>query len=743
MSSSINESLARDDEQTRLKVLYSYGILDTPREARFDDLATTAADLLNVPYAKIGFFDADRTWYKSTVGFNIEQSQLSGSMAEVVLENPHQVTFFPNIQADSRVKVSKALEEDPTIRATICIPITTADEHVLGMLCVFDIKEREFSPEEVESLKRIARQILALMEARREANQLQDALRVQQSELRIKSTTDRISRTLVNTVNTRENLHQVVDKFIQSVINEFGWWGAQAWLEEEDELRPSNWVFSASAPVSLGVLSKNIAHAIPLPINSEVNLDSYEATIPRIDEVTDLNWHPNIKRFENAGARSFLVIDVSGPTSLAMRLLFLLPNHRSYGANAISVLESLSPLLPQVVRRARGAEELAYRATHDQLTGLLNRRGLEELYPQTPSYVGGHISRAIFYFDVDKFKLINDQYGHSVGDEFLVEIARRLIESSRPVDTVARIGGDEFIIVAQGFDDLDSLNAASQRFLENLGKPFESHGNIVIEPRVSIGISRWSPNEMLGNAISHADVRMYTAKALGGHQSNIDLSNPETKNESTLIGIPELQHISIQEIVNSHSDLPAGFFVTITPPVYFAPRVMQDAAAYIANQIKLSNSQKPEDVMIIIECPAFKRSDRSNLEAFFDALHINHKCNKISFAFDARVGNLDSANFARQLTDAGFVSIALSNYGEGHNEIRLIQELSPSHLIISQELLIDESGSNKTTLEVLVAISNATNSPLVLFEKINPAYTSVLSQAESYLIIKKRDIGKE
>jgi diguanylate cyclase (GGDEF)-like protein len=527
------------------------------------------------------------------------------------------------------------------------------------------------------------------------------------------------------------------------VINEFGWWGGQVWLEEDNELRPSGWIFSALAPVSLGSLSKNNAHAIPLPTNAEVNLGGYEATMPRVEEVADLNWHPNIKRFENAGARSFLVIDVSGPTSLAMRLLFLLPNHRSYGVSAITVLESLSSLLPQVVRRARGAEELAYRATHDQLTGLLNRRGLEELYPQTPSYVGGHISRSIFYFDVDKFKLINDQYGHSVGDEFLVEIARRLIESSRPVDTVARIGGDEFIIVAQGFDDLDSLNTASQRFLENLGKTFESHGSIVIEPRVSIGISRWSPNEMLGNAISHADVRMYTAKSMGGHQSNIDLSNPESKNESTLIGIPELQHISIQEIVKSNTGEPAGFFVTITPPVYFAPRVMQDAAAFIANQIELSNSQKPEDVMIIIECPGFKRSDRSNLEAFFDALHIAHKCEKISFAFDTRVGNLDSANFARELTEAGFVTIALSNYGEGNNEIRLIQDLSPSHLIISQELLIDESGANLTTLEVLVAISNSTNSPLVIFEKINPAYISVLSQAESYMIIKKRDIGKE
>ncbi len=743
MSSPVNDFSPKGDEQARLQALYSYGILDTPREARFDDLTTTTADLMGVPYAKIGFFDANRIWYKSTFGFNAEESALAGSLAELVLENPTKPTYIPNLQTDPRVKVSKARDLDPNIRAAMSVPITTTDNHVLGMLCIFDTKEREFTSDEVEALMRIARQIMALMDARREANQLQEELRLQQSELRIKSTTDRISRTLVNTVNTREHLHQVIEKFIQSVINEFGWWGGQAWLEEENELRPSGWVFSAVTPISLGVLSKNIAHAIPLPLNAEVNLGSYEATLPRVEEAADLHWHPNIKRFETAGARSFLVIDVTGPTSLAMRLLFLLPNHRSYGVNAITVLESLISLLPQVVRRARGAEELAYRATHDQLTGLLNRRGLEELYPEKPSYVGGHISRVIFYVDVDKFKSINDQYGHSVGDQFLVEFARRLIESSRPVDTVARIGGDEFIIVSQGFDDYDSLNTASQRFLENLGKPFEPQPNLVITPRVSIGVARWNPNENLGNAISHADVRMYNAKSLGGHQSNIDLSSPEKKNESILIGIPELQHISIQEIIRSYSELPAGFFVTITPPVYFAPRVMQDAAAFIAKQIEISNSQRPEDVMIIIESPGFKRADRSNLETFFEALHKTYKCEKISFAFDTRAGNLDSANFARELTQAGFVTTALSNYGEGNNEIRLIQELKPSYLVASQELLIDESGANMTTLEVLVAISNATNSPLVLFEKVNPVYTSVISQSESYMIIKKTDIGKE
>ena len=108
MNSPSNNFSPRDDEQMRLQALYSYGILDTPREARFDDLTTTTADLLGVPYAKIGFFDANRIWYKSTFGFNAEEGALAGSIAELVLENPHQVTYISNLQTDPRVKISTA-----------------------------------------------------------------------------------------------------------------------------------------------------------------------------------------------------------------------------------------------------------------------------------------------------------------------------------------------------------------------------------------------------------------------------------------------------------------------------------------------------------------------------------------------------------------------------------------------------------------------------------------------------------
>ena len=64
-------------------------------------------------------------------------------------------------------------------------------------------------------------------------------------------------------------------------------------------------------------------------------------------------------------------------------------------------------------------EELAYRATHDSLTGLLNRRGLEEMFPQSLSQLHVNTIRTVFFFDLDKFKQINDEFGHAVGDDFL------------------------------------------------------------------------------------------------------------------------------------------------------------------------------------------------------------------------------------------------------------------------------------------------------------------------------------
>lgn len=732
-----------DNEKNRLQILYSYRILDSAREARFDDLTSTIADLLNVPYAKIGFIDAERVWYKSSYGLNALQGAIEGTIAKIVLENPHEVTVIKDFPQDSRITTSNALAEDPHIRSAACVPILNVDGYVLGMLCVFDTKVREFSGDEISAMSRAARQIVELMDSRREADDLQETLRAQQEELRIKSTSDRIARSLVNSVQTKENLHAVINKFIQSTINEFGWWGGQAWFEEENELQATDWVLLTSAPVSFSVLNKMPAETIAHIKNEDLGLDKYTASHAVPCESKDLAWHPSIKKLEHAGAREFIQIDVTGPAHLALRILFILPTSRSFSRNAKKVLENVNTLLPQVVSRARGAEELAYRATHDSLTGLLNRRGLEETFPQNLSHLSTKMDRTVFFFDLDKFKEVNDQFGHAVGDEYLIEIAKRLTETSRPVDSIARIGGDEFVIVAQGFDSEEALNTAAQRFLDNLSKPFTTLQKINLKPRVSVGIAQWKSHEGLAAAISHADSRMYEAKSKGGQQAAIDYPSTAYRAENSTTVVSELLSLSIQEIKSLHDDSTTGFFVSLTPPVYFAPRVMQETAVHICEVIKGGFGEAAKGMPVLVQSLGFKRSDRSNIEAFFDALHSLCGVSVISFCFDTRAGNLDSSNFARELVANGLVKVALGNFGAGNNEINLLQDLKPTHLLISEQLLSDSEGKNEVSIRLLTAISKEVNTPLILFKKAHSHYMGILSEHKNTMLIQDKDLRKD
>jgi diguanylate cyclase (GGDEF)-like protein len=107
------------------------------------------------------------------------------------------------------------------------------------------------------------------------------------------------------------------------------------------------------------------------------------------------------------------------------------------------------------------AEEIAERATrealHDSLTGLANRSLFMDRLELALSRRPGGRRPAVFFIDLDRFKLVNDSLGHAGGDGLLVEVARRLCETVRPADTVARLGGDEFAILCE-----DSRSAAGR-----------------------------------------------------------------------------------------------------------------------------------------------------------------------------------------------------------------------------------------------------------------------------------------
>lgn len=166
--------------------------------------------------------------------------------------------------------------------------------------------------------------------------------------------------------------------------------------------------------------------------------------------------------------------------------------------------------------------ELDKRAHHDALTGLPNRVLLIDRLKQAIKQAKReHCKVAILFIDLDRFKEINDGLGHKVGDEVLIAISDRLKQSIRSIDTVVRLGGDEFIIIISNVDKVSGVIEVAQKLINILAKPvyYQEHELYVA---ASIGISLYpddvsSEQNATDVMIRNADSAMYQAKGVGGN----------------------------------------------------------------------------------------------------------------------------------------------------------------------------------------------------------------------------------
>ena len=171
------------------------------------------------------------------------------------------------------------------------------------------------------------------------------------------------------------------------------------------------------------------------------------------------------------------------------------------------------------VEHTRLQQQLTHGARHDALTGLPNRALLEERLQEaivTARRRGTKV--AVCYIDLDRFKQINDSLGHSVGDKYLQYITATLGQNCRKGDTLARQGGDEFILVLPLLDNEDEALDTAERMLHQLGTPFTLEG-LQFSASASIGISLYPLHG--GNPavlLQHADMALYAAKRAGRNQ---------------------------------------------------------------------------------------------------------------------------------------------------------------------------------------------------------------------------------
>jgi len=170
-----------------------------------------------------------------------------------------------------------------------------------------------------------------------------------------------------------------------------------------------------------------------------------------------------------------------------------------------------------ITERKMQEEELSYLAMHDPLTGMSNRRMLEVVLPRLIEQTELGRFSALFFIDLDNFKLVNDNFGHNVGDELLIELGRILKKQLREGDLLVRLGGDEFAILLDGVQRKEVENVA-RRLLESV-----SHYQFVTPQKafnlfLSIGVVMIDEKSNPEIFITKADTAMYQAKEQGGNQ---------------------------------------------------------------------------------------------------------------------------------------------------------------------------------------------------------------------------------
>ncbi|MBA3589644.1 ATP-binding protein [Methylibium sp.] len=152
----------------RVAALHSYGVLDTPREADFDDLVQLASEICQTPFSVVNLIDESRQWFKAEIGFGVRETPLDSSICAQVMLEPDLVEIG-DLTQDTRFACNPLITAGPQLRFYAGAPLTTAEGHVLGTLCVLDTQPRRLEARQRAALRALGNQVVAQLEVRRQA----------------------------------------------------------------------------------------------------------------------------------------------------------------------------------------------------------------------------------------------------------------------------------------------------------------------------------------------------------------------------------------------------------------------------------------------------------------------------------------------------------------------------------------------------------------------------------------------
>ncbi len=401
-----------------------------------------------------------------------------------------------------------------------------------------------------------------------------------------------------------------------------------------------------------------------------------------------------------------------------------------------------------VTAQVEAQRALEYQALHDSVTGLLNRVALTDRLGQAIAALERQPGRfAVLFLDIDNFKSINDTLGHDVGDQALVELSHRLRRVARRADTIARYGGDEFVLVCNALRDDEDVLTIAERVIAQVGAPLElaSHTFAVTASIGAVVCTDAGANA--SELLEHADLAMYEAKRAGTNQSRMfdpglrrdgfsgagslagDLRRALTAGELYVLYQPVFRlidkaPISLEALVRwRHPER------GLIPPTEFIPVaeqqgligaiddfVLGEALAQLA--IWRQDDGCPEELTMAVNVSARELRDR-NLPARIAATLDRHGvpaeslCLEISEnAMLAELEDIDGVLGA--LVDLG-ITIALDDFGTGYSTLAHAQQLRPHVLKIDRRFVANVASHprDRDIVAAVIAMAHALDMTVV------------------------------
>jgi diguanylate cyclase (GGDEF)-like protein/PAS domain S-box-containing protein len=382
--------------------------------------------------------------------------------------------------------------------------------------------------------------------------------------------------------------------------------------------------------------------------------------------------------------------------------------------------------------------QLSHQALHDSLTGLANRVLFEDRLSQTNARTarrGGW--NAVLMLDLDNFKAVNDTLGHHVGDLLLVAFARRLEEVTRSSDTLCRLGGDEFLYLAEGLTSPAQAEEVAERLLGVVAAPFSLAGTQV-EQHASIGVVVWEgTSKDCTELLQNADVAMYEAKRQGEGRHVVFTPAMDEDADNHFALTRELGHslqsgeisMHYQPIVDLATSEVVGFEALMrwehpergqVPPGVFIPLAEQSDLIFELGSFALREAiseasswertgAQASELFVTVNLSARQFHDPdlvSMIEGALTASGLEPK--RLLLEITESVALVDvvwTTSVIEHLARLG-VAVALDDFGTGYSSLSYLALLRPKIIKIDRSFVSPshESAYNDTVLEAIVSL---------------------------------------